>query len=143
MAKAKQPRGLSVKQRRFIEAYDGNATAAAIAAGYSPKTARSQGQYLLTKLDIKEAIKAREESDFSSVEEMALRCGLSKSIIELLRKNGALEGLPETDQISLIDMIPDAPDKKKAKKGEAKEEVKEEINEAFIDNTEAEQLGFF
>lgn len=88
-------------------------------------------------------IKAREESDFSSIEEMALRCGLSKSIIELLRKNGALEGLPETDQISLIDMIPDAPDKKKAKKGEAKEEVKEEINEAFIDNTEAEQLGFF
>ena len=66
MANAKEKK-LSVKQRRFIEAYDGNATKAAIAAGYSPKTARSQGQQLLTKLDIKEAIKAREESRTDSL----------------------------------------------------------------------------
>ncbi len=51
---------LTVKQRRFVEAYDGNATAAAIVAGYSQKTARSMGQQLLTKLDIQKAIQARE-----------------------------------------------------------------------------------
>lgn len=66
MAKAKQPRGLSVKQRRFIEAYDGNATAAAIAAGYSPKTARLQGHKNITKDNILEAIQSRENKRMES-----------------------------------------------------------------------------
>ena len=51
---------LRPKQQAFVNAYAGNATAAALAAGYSPKTARSQGQRLLTNDDIKDAIKARE-----------------------------------------------------------------------------------
>ena len=66
MAKEKQPRGLSVKQRRFIEAYDGNATAAAIAAGYSPKTARLQGHKNITKDNILEAIQSRENKRMES-----------------------------------------------------------------------------
>lgn len=66
MAKAKQPRGLSVKQRRFVEAYDGNATAAAIAAGYSPKTARLQGHKNITKDNILEAIQSRENKRMGS-----------------------------------------------------------------------------
>lgn len=47
-------------QRRFIEEYliDLNATQAAIRAGYSPKTAKSQGQRLLTNVDIEAAIQA-------------------------------------------------------------------------------------
>ncbi|MGO0308729.1 terminase small subunit [Endozoicomonas acroporae] len=42
------------KQRRFVDEYliDQNATRAAIAAGYSPKTARAQGCRLLTNADI-------------------------------------------------------------------------------------------
>jgi phage terminase small subunit len=39
----------------------GNATQSAIRAGYSEKTARSQGQRLLTKVDISESIKKRME----------------------------------------------------------------------------------
>lgn len=66
MAKEKQPRGLSVKQRRFVEAYDGNATAAAIAAGYSPKTARLQGHKNITKDNILEAIQSRENKRLES-----------------------------------------------------------------------------
>lgn len=66
MAKEKQPRGLSVKQRRFIQAYDGNATAAAIAAGYSPKTARLQGHKNITKDNILEAIQSRENKRMKS-----------------------------------------------------------------------------
>ena len=66
MAKEKQPRGLSVKQRRFVEAYDGNATAAAIAAGYSPKTARVQGHKNITKDNILEAIQSRENKRLKS-----------------------------------------------------------------------------
>jgi len=49
---------LSNKQQRFADEYliDTNATQAAIRAGYSEKTARSQGQRLLSKVDIKSYI---------------------------------------------------------------------------------------
>ncbi|MGG6834831.1 UNVERIFIED_CONTAM: terminase small subunit, partial [Streptococcus canis] len=46
---------LTLKQKRFADEYiiSANATAAAIKAGYSKKTARSIGQENLTKPDIK------------------------------------------------------------------------------------------
>ena len=52
---------MNERQRRFADEYiiSGNATDAAIKAGYSEKTARSQGQRLLTKVDISEYIKKR------------------------------------------------------------------------------------
>ena len=54
---------MTPKQRRFVELYNGNATEAAIAAGYSRKTARSIGQRILTNVNISEAIKAREDKE--------------------------------------------------------------------------------
>lgn len=51
---------LTAKQRCFVEVYAGNATEAAIAAGYSPKTAYSIGQNNLKKVEIQKAIQARE-----------------------------------------------------------------------------------
>lgn len=50
----------TVKQQRFIDAYEGNATQAALDAGYSKKTAKSQGQRLLTHVDIATVIENRE-----------------------------------------------------------------------------------
>jgi len=49
---------ISKKQARFVEEYlvDLNATQAAIRAGYSEKTAKSQGQRLLTNVDIQAEI---------------------------------------------------------------------------------------
>ena len=49
---------LTDKQKRFVEEYliDLNATQAAIRSGYSVKTAKSQGQRLLTKADVAGAI---------------------------------------------------------------------------------------
>ena len=49
---------LSVRQSVFLKEYllSGNATQAALKAGYSSKTARSQAQRLLTKVDIQTAI---------------------------------------------------------------------------------------
>ncbi len=49
------------KQQLFIEEYmtDFNATRAAKAAGYSEATARSQGQRLLTNVDVREEINKR------------------------------------------------------------------------------------
>jgi phage terminase small subunit len=55
---------LTPKQERFINEYliDLNATQAAIRAGYSKKTSKSQGQRLLTNVDIAAAI-ARAQGD--------------------------------------------------------------------------------
>lgn len=52
---------LNDRQERFVDEYlvDHNATAAAKRAGYSKKTARSQGQRLLTNVDIQAAIQKR------------------------------------------------------------------------------------
>ena len=51
---------LTDKQQRFVDAYNGNATQAAIAAGYSEKTARSMGRENLTKPYILAEIRSRE-----------------------------------------------------------------------------------
>ena len=47
-------------------------------------------------------IAAREQYDLYSVEELRLRTGISKSVIEILRRNGVLDGLNETDQYSIF-----------------------------------------
>jgi len=52
----------TVKQQGFIDAYEGNASEAAKKAGYSKKTAKSQGQRLLTNVDIAAAIQEREKA---------------------------------------------------------------------------------
>ncbi len=55
---------LNERQRRFVDEYmlDPNATQSAINAGYSPRTARSQGQRLLTNADIRAEIKGRTDA---------------------------------------------------------------------------------
>ncbi len=55
---------LTPKQDAFVKAYllnGGNATQAAIEAGYSEKTANEQGSQNLAKLSIKEAIKKHQK----------------------------------------------------------------------------------
>ena len=54
---------MNQRKRAFCEAYlvGGNATQAAIAAGYSAKTARSQGQRLLTFVDVQEYLDQRNQ----------------------------------------------------------------------------------
>ena len=47
-------------------------------------------------------IEARNEEDFFSVEDLQIRAKLSGSVIEILRKNGVLDGLSDTDQISFF-----------------------------------------
>lgn len=52
---------MTPRQRAFVDAYAGNATEAAIAAGYSPKSARSHGCRLMKDPRIREAIERRDE----------------------------------------------------------------------------------
>ena len=54
--------GLTTKQRRFVEAYDGNATRAAIAAGYSERWAASNIDKILKNTEIRAAINGREQT---------------------------------------------------------------------------------
>lgn len=55
---------LNAKQKRFVDEYllDLNAKQAAIRAGYSEKTAKSQGQRLLTHVDVAAAIAEKQEA---------------------------------------------------------------------------------
>ncbi|MBQ4071999.1 MAG: PolC-type DNA polymerase III [Clostridia bacterium] len=47
-------------------------------------------------------IRAREDGEFSSIEDLRLRAGLNKSVIEVLRANGVLAGLSETNQLTIF-----------------------------------------
>lgn len=98
----------SAKARKalFVDAYlanGGNATQAAITAGYSPKTAKAQGSRLLTNVDIREAIAKRTQA-------VAEKVGLSveRTLQELARlaysdprrfykKDGSLKSIHELD----------------------------------------------
>ena len=48
---------------------------------------------------------ARDEQPFFSIEDLKLRGKANKGVIDTLRANGILDGLSETDQISLFDII--------------------------------------
>ena len=50
-------------------------------------------------------VRARAEEPFFSVEDLKLRGKANKGVIDTLRANGILDGLSETDQISLFDII--------------------------------------
>ncbi len=61
---------LTPKQEKFVEEYlvDLNATQAAMRAGYSAKTAKQQGQRLLTNVYVAEAVSARRVTLSQAVE---------------------------------------------------------------------------
>ena len=46
-------------------------------------------------------VAAREEEPFFSVEDLQVRSKLSKSVIEMLRANGVLDNISETDQLTM------------------------------------------
>ena len=58
---------LTAKQQRFVSAYDGNATRAAIEAGYSERWAASNIDKLLKNTEIQAAIQNREKDRTSSL----------------------------------------------------------------------------
>ena len=94
--------GLTLKQQRFADEYiiSGNATQAAMLAGYSKKTARSIGQENLTKPDIKKYIDERLEELESS--KIAKQEEILKYLTSLMRgeeTEQTLRGLGEGEQI--------------------------------------------
>ncbi|MBM7854434.1 DNA polymerase-3 subunit alpha (Gram-positive type) [Desulfohalotomaculum tongense] len=47
-------------------------------------------------------VKAREEAPFTSIEDLRIRAKVSKTVIETLQQHGCLEGMEETNQLSLF-----------------------------------------
>ena len=47
-------------------------------------------------------IRMRKKKAFTSQDDLRVKCKLSKTVLEVLKKQGALEGLPENDQMSLF-----------------------------------------
>ena len=58
---------LTPRQRRFVEAYAGNGTEAAIAAGYSPRSATEQASRLLNRPAVAEAVRGREAAELEPI----------------------------------------------------------------------------
>ena len=80
---------LTLKQQRFADEYIicGNATQAAIKAGYSEKTAYSQGQRLLKNVEIKSVLKKRTEELFderamSVAEALAISASIARGEVQ-------------------------------------------------------------
>lgn len=78
---------LTLKQQRFIEEYlvDGNATRAAIAAGYSKKTAYSIGEENLRKPEIKAEIERIRAEQSKKLE--ITRDGLLADLMDIAKDN--------------------------------------------------------
>ena len=49
-----------------------------------------------------EVIVGRAEGEFHTLEELKARTQLGKSLIEMLKEHGVLDGIPETNQLTLF-----------------------------------------
>ena len=140
--------GLTLKQQRFADEYiiSGNATQAAILAGYSKKTARSIGQENLTKPDIKKYIDERlEELESSKIAKQDEVLQYLTSIMRGLETEQTLRGMGEGMQ-AIDDIEVSAKDRIKAAEllgkryamWTEKQEVTGDIAVTFVDDIGSE-----
>lgn len=88
-----------MRQQKFVEEYvaSGNATQSAIKAGYSEKTAYSQGQRLLKNVEVSQAIQKRTKEYFDE---------LSMSVEEALAITASIaRGEPQQSYFKQVDKI--------------------------------------
>ncbi|MDE6357129.1 MAG: PolC-type DNA polymerase III, partial [Eubacteriales bacterium] len=50
----------------------------------------------------KNIIEARKEGEFNTIEQLVERTKISKTVVEILKKNAVLKGIPDTNQLSLF-----------------------------------------
>lgn len=106
---------LTKKQRRFADewiANGGNATQAAIAAGYSEKTARAMGSENLTKPDIIEYIKERTEA--LDAEKVAQGDEVLAFLTSVMRGDDRAEIVVVADDIPCVETYTDQRNRLKA-----------------------------
>lgn len=103
---------MNKQQKKFIDEYikDLNATQAAIRAGYSEKTAYSQGQRLLKKVEIKSAI--QKQVDSMHKKSIADAEEVMEFLSQTMRGEMTTEELTNTG--SVVDVTPSLPQRVKA-----------------------------
>ena len=57
------------------------------------------------EVDAGKLIEAREQERFTSIEQMAMRAKLGKVAVEVLRKEGCLDGMPRSEQMDMFDLF--------------------------------------
>lgn len=108
---------LNDKQRQFAKEYiiDLNATQAAIRAGYAEKTARSQGQRLLTHVDvqgfIQEQMQAKDKETIAKQDEVL---ELLTAVLRGTESGATLRGVGKGAQMIEYNMPPTVNERMKA-----------------------------
>jgi len=83
-----------------LDMYKANATKFIVTeGGLMPPLCSIQG---LGETVAQNIIEAREDGEFITIDDFRQRTKATKTVIELLKKNGVLAGLPETNQLSLF-----------------------------------------
>jgi DNA polymerase-3 subunit alpha (Gram-positive type) len=86
-----------------IDIYKSDATAFMITdAGIRPPLTALPG---LGESAAKAIVEARNEGRFLSVEQLQKRAHVSRAVVDILRHFHCIDDLPDTDQISLFDML--------------------------------------
>lgn len=98
---------------RFIAAYAGDATAAALGAGYAPRSAKQQGHRLLKRPDVIEALRERRQQirkeEALALERVALSAERTLQAIadlayfdpiDMVHADGSLKNVQEMDRVS-------------------------------------------
>jgi phage terminase small subunit len=140
---------LSHKQSRFVAEYlvDGNATQAATRAGYSAKTAKSQGQRLLTKVDIAQAIAAGQKAANAKAELTAdmvrnrLRQIIQHDIRKLYDAAGNLKPVHELDDDTAAAVCSVEVQVERNKDGDAAKTITQTHRVKTVDVARAVELG--
>ena len=47
-------------------------------------------------------VDARENGEFDTIENLVERTKISKTVVEILKQNGVLQGIPDTNQLTLF-----------------------------------------
>lgn len=100
----------AARRQAFVEAYllnDGNITKAALAVGFSPKTAAQQGSRLFKHVEVQQAIQHRREQVLTAAQEevelttKAVLKNLAQALFfdprKLYREDGSLKAIHELD----------------------------------------------
>ena len=49
-------------------------------------------------------MKERESGEFKNIEDLRLRTGATKSVLEILEQNGCFDGMSQSNQVSIFDL---------------------------------------
>lgn len=142
------------RRRLFVEAYcanGGNATQAAITAGFSPRTAKQQGSRLLTHVDVSTEVNRRRAESLAKAQELTnltaaeVLSSLARDIrfdpAKLYREDGSLKPIHEMDEDTRLALRGAEIDEIALGRGEERTVVGHTTKVKFPEKTAAREQG--